>query len=78
MHRITSDKTPPNPLNYKTQNGLIKALTRASEEPMTIKLAWWFHSAEYALVHNWGWTEEDAARFVAAYHPGFSAYRATS
>lgn len=74
-------KIPANPANYKTQQGLINALVRASEIPMDMKLAklaWWFHKANYALIHNWGWEEEAAAKFVAAYHPHTSVYRATS
>jgi len=68
----------PNPVNYKRQSALIKALTRASEQPMTVKLAWWFQNAEFALVTNWGWTEVDAAKFVACYHPTTSPYYATA
>ena len=67
-----------NPLNYKTQTGLINALTRASEIPMTVSKAWWFQNAQYALIHKWGWEEEKAANFVSAYHPHTSAYHATS
>ena len=67
-----------NPINYKTQNGLIKALTRASEKPMSVRNAWWFKSVEYALINNFGWTEENAAKFVAAYHPHTSIYKANS
>lgn len=52
-------------------------LTRNSEKSMTVKLAWWFHSAEYALVKKFGWTEKDAAKFVASYHPTTSIYKAT-
>lgn len=66
-----------NPVNYKTQNGLIKALTKMSELPMTVSRAWWFESAKYALIHNWGWEEEAAAKFVADYYPHTSTYRAT-
>ncbi len=54
-----------NPMNYKTKNGLVKALSQASKRPMTVSLAWWFKNAEYALVNNWGWTEEEAAEFVS-------------
>ena len=43
-----------NPVNYKTQTGLINALSRKSEELMTVKLAWWFKNAEYALIRNFG------------------------
>lgn len=53
-----------NPMNYKTKDGLSKALKRAGKRPMTVKLAWWFKTAEYALVNKWGWTEEDAAELV--------------
>jgi hypothetical protein len=45
--------------------------------PMTVKLAWWFKGAEYALINNFGWREEEAAKFVAVYHPISAAYRAT-
>lgn len=54
-----------NPMNYKTQAGLTKALSQASKRPMTVSLAWWFKNAEYALVNQWGWTEEDAAALVS-------------
>ena len=67
-----------NPLNYKTQRGVIAALTRAADLPMTVQLAWWLKTAEHSLVRNFGWTEPDAARFVAAYHPRRSAYKATA
>ena len=67
-----------NPVNYKTQTGLINALSRKSEELMTVKLAWWFENAEYALIHNFGWTKKNAAKFVACYHPHASAYKANS
>lgn len=66
------------PPNYKTQSGLLKALSKASEIPMSVSLAWWFKNAEYTLVNKWGWTPEEAARFVAAYHPTVSAYTATA
>jgi len=65
-------------MNYKTQNGLIKALTKANTMPMTVQLAWWFHSAEYALINLWGWSEKNAAVFIARYKPDESAYRATA
>lgn len=66
------------PVNYKTQDGLLKALTRKSEMPMTVSLAWWFKNAEFALVQNFGWEESEAAKFVAAYQPTESAYLATA
>lgn len=65
-----------NPLNYKTQSGLLNALTRNSERQMSVKLAWWFHNAEYALVRNFGWTQDEAAKFVSSYHPTTSVYKA--
>jgi len=67
-----------NPVNYKTQSGLIKALSRQSEKPMDVSLACWFENARWALIHKWGWNESDAAKFVASYHPTTSAYRATA
>lgn len=67
-----------NPLNYKTQSGLLKALPRKSEEPMTVSNAWWFESAKYALINNFGWSEEKASKFIAAYHPQTSSYKATA
>lgn len=72
-----TDKTM-NPLNYKTQTGLIKALTRKSEQPMTVSSAWWFEKAKYALINNFEWEEEKASQFIAAYHPKTSAYKATA
>jgi hypothetical protein len=66
------------PANYKTQSGLIKALTRNSERAMDVSLAWWFKNAEYVLIDRWGWQEAKAARFVASYLPRQSAYRANS
>ncbi|WP_041933359.1 hypothetical protein [Gloeothece verrucosa] len=41
-------------MNYKTQPGLIAALKRATSKPMSVKLAWWFKQAEYALINNLG------------------------
>ncbi len=67
-----------NPLNYKTQTGLIKALTRKSEQLMTVSNAWWFEKAKYALINNFEWEEEKASQFIAAYHPQTSAYKATA
>lgn len=67
-----------NPQNYKTQAGLVKALTRKSEQPMTVSNAWWFESAKYALINHFGWEEEVASKFIAAYHPQTSAYKATA
>jgi hypothetical protein len=66
------------PMNYKTQDGLIKALARQSSKAMDVALAWWFKSAEFTLVTKWGWTEADAAIFVVRYKPCHSAYRATA
>jgi hypothetical protein len=42
------------PANYKTQSGLIKALTRNSERAMDVSLAWWFKNAEYVLIDGDG------------------------
>jgi hypothetical protein len=66
------------PANYKTQAGLLKALSRSSKKSMDVSLAWWFRSAEYCLVSRWGWAEQDAAKFVASYYPHTSKYRANS
>ena len=66
-----------NPLNYKTQSGLIKALTRNSEQPMTVSLAWWFESAKYALINHFEWEEKKASQFIAVYHPQTSSYKAS-
>jgi hypothetical protein len=68
----------PNPLNYKTQAGLINALNRASEQCMSVKLAWWYCSAQYALVKKFGWDEKSAAKFVVGFKPTKSIYRASS
>lgn len=65
-------------MNYKTQNGLLNALTKAREKPMTVSRAWWFENAKYALIKNWGWTEETASKYIAAYHPSQSAYKANA
>ena len=67
-----------NPLNYKTQSGLIKALSKNSEKQMTVKLAWWFENAKYSLVQNFGWEDKEASIFVSRYHPTESAYKATA
>lgn len=64
------------PMNYKTQSGLLKALSKASEAPMSVNLAWWLKNTEYALINKWKWGEEEAAKFVAAYHPNKSIYKA--
>jgi hypothetical protein len=66
------------PFNYKTQWGLIKALSRAADQPMTISHSWWLYSAKMALIEKWGWSEEEASKFVAAHHSGVAAYRATA
>ena len=65
------------PINYKTQNGLVKALEQASNKAMTVKLASWFENAKFALRTKWGWDEKDAAVFVSRYQPHQSAYRAS-
>lgn len=66
------------PMNYKTQNGLIKALERASNDPMTVKLAWWYSTVKYVLINKWGWEESDAAIFIVRYQSHISAYKANS
>ena len=65
-----------NPINYKTQKGLINALTKKLGEPMSVRSAWWFRQAEYALIEKWGWNENNAAKFVASYKPNRSIYHA--
>ena len=65
------------PINYKTQNGLLKAISKQSENLMTVKLAWWFQNAEYALVDIWGWDEVKASKYISRYLPSQSAYRAS-
>ena len=78
VQQISKARIPSNPVNYRTQDGLLKALNRASEIPMSVSLAWWFQSAQHALINNWGWTEQDAAKYIAAYHPTTSVYFATA
>ena len=63
-----------NPLNYKQQSALIKSLEKNSHKLMDVKLAWWYKNAEYALIHNFGWEEKQAALFVSRYHPTKTAY----
>ena len=64
-------------INYKTQNGLLKAIHRNSEKYlMTTSVAWWFQIAKTTLIDKWGWTEKNASKYIAAYIPRESAYRA--
>jgi len=53
-----------NPMNYKTQSGLIKALNRNSKKTMSAALAFWFHNAEWVLVNQWGWDAKEVAIWV--------------
>lgn len=63
-----------NPMNYKTQSGLLKALEKASQKSMDVSLAWWFKSAEHCLVNTWGWKEKEAAIFIMRYKPISTKY----
>jgi len=76
--RQNQENKMSNPVNYKTQAGLIKALARQSDKPMDVSAAWWFKNAEWTLINSFGWKEKDAAQFVSCYHPTSSAYAATS
>jgi len=64
--------------DYKTRAGIEKALVRASQECMDIKLAWWFQNITWVLVTQWGMDEKEAALYVAKYRPTESAYCANS
>jgi hypothetical protein len=56
--------------SYKTQAGLLKALSRISEsKEFNYKIIWFLHNAVYQLVEDFGWEEKQAARYVAAYTP---------
>lgn len=66
-----------NPLNYKTQKGLLKAINKASNLPMTVSLAIWFQNAKYQLINGFGWDEKQASRYIAGYQPLKSVYFST-
>ena len=53
------------PFWYKTQNGLLKAISVQSEKLMTVKLARWFQNAEHALIDIWGWDEVKASKYIS-------------
>jgi hypothetical protein len=54
-----------NPLNYKTQNGLLKAISRWSDK--NVFTGWLYQNTKHALVTKWGWSEEQASRYTAGY-----------
>jgi hypothetical protein len=59
-----------NPANYKTQNGLLKALLKISgSEKFGWQENWFLQNAKYVLVEKFDWEETQAARFVAAHMP---------
>jgi hypothetical protein len=64
--------------DYKTINGVLKALNRASEQAMTVSLAIWFENIKFTLVTKFGYEEREASRFVMGFYPRASAYFATS
>ena len=64
-----------NPMNYKTQSGLLDALSRASEKPMGVRHAWFYEQAKWALINNFGWDESAAALLIADRKSKVTAYR---
>lgn len=62
------------PHQYKTQAGLLKALTKAHYLKMDVSLAWWFHNCKDTLINNFGWEEIRAQKYVAGYFPHESKY----
>lgn len=71
-------KTMQEAINYKTFTGLVSALQKAKTKPMDTKLAWWLHNAKWVLQNKWGFTEEEASRFIIQFHSNMTAYAATS
>lgn len=67
-----------NPMSYKRQSSLIKAMNKVSEGVMTVSVAIWLQNAKNVLIDQWGWEEKEALRFVACYEPRESAYLANS
>ena len=59
---------------YKTQNGLLNAISKNSKKPMTVRLAWWFQNAKTTLIDVWGWKEPKASRYIAGYLPQVTTY----
>ena len=64
--------------DYKTLNGVLRALNRASEQAMTVSLAIWFKNIEHTLITRFDYEEREASRFVMGFYPRTSAYFATS
>ena len=65
-----------NPDFYKTQDGLLRKLSKVSQGGMTVAVAVWLHNVKFVLINKWGWSEQRASKYVAAYHPSFSLYKA--
>ena len=59
---------------YKTQNGVLNAISRNSKKPMTVQLAGWFQNAKTTLIDVWGWEEPKASRYIAGYLPQVTTY----
>lgn len=58
--------TTANPTNYKTQDGLLKAISRWSNAGIFTK--WLWLNTKTTLIDRWGWDEKDASRYCDRYH----------
>lgn len=65
-----------NPLNYSSQETLIKALKKVSQTAMNVKTAIWLQNTKYALIDKFNYSEKDAAQLVFLWTPKTSAYAA--
>lgn len=68
-------KTLPNPMNFKTERGLKSAIIKANSVSVDCSVAWWYKSCEFALIHNFGWTEQNAVDFIVQHKSRISAWR---
>ncbi len=41
---------------------------------MDCKLAMWFMNAKHTLIDFWGWSEEQASKYIAGYMPHTTKY----
>jgi len=67
-----------NPMNYKRQSSLIKAMNKVSEGIMTVSVAMWLQNVKNVLIDKWGWEEKEASKFVTCYYPREAGYIANS
>ena len=67
-----------NVCDYKTQNGLLKAIHKVGDGVSNVSVCWWLQNAKWCLIEKWGWPEKEASKYIAGYMPRISQYTAIS